>query len=73
MTIFQIIIIITIHNNNNNNNSDIITYAWIGRTDVTDSTEDFEEIPIHREVIHPQYDLETWSHDAMILELEYPV
>jgi trypsin len=50
-----------------------LTYAWIGRFDRTDSTEAYQEIPIRRELRHPQYDLITWVYDVMLLELEFAV
>jgi secreted trypsin-like serine protease len=47
-----------------------VKYAQIGRYDLSDSREDFEQFEILQpEYVHPQYNKEEFPHDFMLLKL----
>jgi len=46
------------------------TYVQIGRYDLNDSNESFENIKVKREIPHPSYNSGSFDNDFMLLELE---
>lgn len=50
----------------------LVTHVQIGRYNIDDDSETFEEIQVEREIPHPLYDMSTTDYDFMLLKLEMP-